>query len=154
DAGQVAGLVVANHCTFPTPPAHAFRWDDGVREDLGVLPGHVSSAAFGINEAGQVVGESSDGSVTRAVRWDGPAMVDLGVLPGQASSSAGDINNAGQVVGSSWETDRAVSRATVWQDGVPHDLNDLVAAGDWVLLDARAINDSGAIVGAGMHGGE
>jgi len=120
-----------------------------------VLPGHTTSAAFGINQSGQVVGESSDGSVTRAVRWDGTTIVALGELPGQVSSSARNINSAGQIVGSSWATDRSVSRATLWQDGVAHDLNDLVGAGGgWLLLDARAINDSGAIVGAGIHGGE
>lgn len=155
DAGQVVGLVVANHCSFPTPPARAFLWQNGARQDLGVLPGHTTSAAFGINQSGQVVGESSDGSVTRAVRWDGTTIVALGELPGQVSSSALNINSAGQIVGSSWATDRSVSRATLWQDGVAHDLNDLVGAGGgWLLLDARAINDSGAIVGAGIHGGE
>ena len=40
--------------------AHGFLWQNGTMTDLGTLPGDVGSAAFGINDQGQVVGGSND----------------------------------------------------------------------------------------------
>ncbi|WP_232442189.1 hypothetical protein [Burkholderia ubonensis] len=49
---------------------HAFLFENGVVTDLGNLPGGTSSAAFGINEHGQVVGEATTSSgQTHAVMW-------------------------------------------------------------------------------------
>ncbi len=96
---------------------HAFIWtkDNGIK-DLkplrGRVPQHVDSEAYGINEAGQVVGVSCDADQNdcRAVVWDhGVYPTDLNDLKGGYSAllaSAKDINNKGEITG------RAVDPAT------------------------------------------
>ena len=68
--------------------------------DLGTLGGDYS-IAYGINDMGQVVGESTtDNGQTHAFITgpDGVGMTDLGTLGGDYSLAFG-INDAGQVVG-------------------------------------------------------
>ncbi len=98
---------------------HAFIWtrDNGIqalRPLRGRVPQHVDSEAYGINEAGQVVGVScaADQNDCRAVIWDhGVYPTDLNDpdLKGSYSgflASAKDINNKGEITG------RAVDPAT------------------------------------------
>ena len=70
--------------------------------DLGTLGGDYS-CAFGINDAGQVVGHPrlATGSIHAFITGpDGVGMTDLGTLGGDYSYASG-INDAGQVVGES-----------------------------------------------------
>src|SRR5256714_14624399 len=89
---------------------HAFMWteEDGLRplKPLkGRTPQHVDSEAYGINEAGQVVGVSCDADQNdcRAVVWDHSAYpTDLNDLKGGYSAflaSAKDINDKGEITG-------------------------------------------------------
>ncbi len=72
---------------------------------LTVLPdlpgGADQSLAFGVNDAGQVVGYSSASTGNRAFLWSASTgMQNLGDLPGGSDvSQAAGVNNAGQVVG-------------------------------------------------------
>src|SRR2546427_12748595 len=77
----------------------AFLWQGGTMTDLGGLPGYQFSIAWGINDAGQVVGSSTgaDG-MTHAVLWEAGVVRDLGNLGGRATIASG-INDAGQAVG-------------------------------------------------------
>jgi len=139
DHGQAAG------CGFPTsasPPCHATLWQGGRMEDLGTLAGH-SGSAYGINDAGQVVGSSlaSDGFM-HAFLWQDGTMADLGGLPGYQFSVAWDINDAGQVVGSSTGAD-GITHAVLWQDGGVRDLGNLGGR----ATTAFGINDAGQVVG-------
>jgi probable HAF family extracellular repeat protein len=99
--------VVVGYSLISESAQHAFRWNDveGMR-DLGALYGG-SSEAFGVDNAGRVVGSSTlpDGSDTRASIWlnDG-TVVYLGDLLVNGSGwlhlrAANAINSAGQIVG-------------------------------------------------------
>lgn len=106
---------------------------------LGTLGGKTSRAT-GINDLGQVVGESeAAGGETRAFLWQNGTMTSL-VSAGLASRAAG-INNKGQVVGG-YSADRYCSRAFVWQNGRVTDL-----LGEQCGF-ATAINDSSQVVGS------
>ena len=114
---------------------------------LGTLGGS-SSIAYGINNAGQVVGYSYlTGDVSyHATVWNGAVATDLGTLGG-SSSIAQDINNFGQVVGTSYTAGDAARYAGLWNSGARINLGSLGGVGG-----ATAINDAGQIVGY-SHGG-
>ena len=62
DLGQVVGTSCIVECQGtmdpPPSPAHAFFWtESGGIEDLGTLPGYPRSAAYDINNLGQVLGD-------------------------------------------------------------------------------------------------
>jgi probable HAF family extracellular repeat protein len=117
--------------------------------DLGTLGGN-SSAAHGINAAGQVVGESvtADGSQHAFITGpNGVGMTDLGTLGGDYSYAYG-INAAGQVVGTSFTAEGSQHAFITGPNGEGMtDLNSLVSlpAGA-VLTGARGINNLGQVV--------
>lgn len=121
--------------------------------DLGTLGGN-ESRAYGINEIGQVVGESktADGH-SHAFLWtpstpsgEPATMIDLGTLGGTESVAFG-INNLGIVVGRADTAEPGVSRAFLW-DPNTDDIEDLgMPTGPSV---ARSINDAGEVVGTAL----
>jgi len=91
------------------PILHAFLWTrrDGI-QDLGTLPGDVTSEAHGINERGQVVGVSCDAAGNcRAFLWEDGVMTDLNTLvaPGYTGiiTTAQDINAQGEITGRAFD---------------------------------------------------
>lgn len=144
---------VVGDVRVPAGSFHAFVWtqQSGMR-DLGVLPGSAESAAYAINEQGQVVGHSG----YQAMLWTQTGgMRYLGVLSGDTSSIARSINESGLVVGFSGPL-FSNGRAMVWHENSGMmDLNDrLISVSDWQLMDAKGINDAGQIVGWGIHHGK
>lgn len=113
-----------------------------------------------LNNLGHVVGYSATGSYTEhAFLYTGGATRDLGALPGYPFSYGLGLNSDGQVVGfASADEDRFAGenrRAFDYRDGRMPDLNDAIAPGSpWVLLEARAVNDAGAIAGIGKLNNE
>ncbi|MCH7474415.1 MAG: hypothetical protein IIA27_07055 [Gemmatimonadetes bacterium] len=83
----------------------AALWSGGGVDTLPLLdPAHELSQAYGINDAGQISGQSytSNYDPARAVRWEPDGSVtDLGVLPGYENSIGWAINDLGWVGGSS-----------------------------------------------------
>lgn len=154
DYGQVVGT---NSLSGP----HAILWQSGAMTGLGALPGGGDhSYAVDINNTGQVVGQSggsgpAESGPARAFLWDENAgMHDLGFLPGANYSVAYGINDRGEVVGESSSLFGA-GGAFLWDDGLGMlNLNDLlIDSEDWRLWTATAINNSGQIVGNGLHNG-
>lgn len=104
---------------------HAFRWENNNMQDLGTLPGHNTSEAFGVSPDGKVVvGESwriqesaGDSIESRAFRWKDGVMTDLGTLGGNYSAAA-DVSADGKiVVGASLLFDNNTEHAFRWVEG-------------------------------------
>jgi probable HAF family extracellular repeat protein len=87
-------------------------WEHGSLIDLGTLSGS-TSWAHGINDRGQVVGQSDTAAgATRAFLWDGGGMADLGTLGGPWAEALA-INERGLVVGDS-STPSGEGHAALW----------------------------------------
>jgi probable HAF family extracellular repeat protein len=107
--GQIDPLLGINQ-------SRAVLWKDGEITDLGSLGGY-ETAAFGINNHGQITGISTNTipdpycflgtAQLRAFLWDDGQMQDLGTLGGNCAqiglidTTLGAINERGQIVGAS-----------------------------------------------------
>jgi probable HAF family extracellular repeat protein len=153
DRGQVAGVFGPKDGVN-----HPFLYTNGQVIDLGLVsPGlNFDTKATAINNHGQVVGGALRG-LANAFLYNGSKVIDLGTLGGSWSTAQG-INNFGQVVGMSAlqapPGDMNGLHAFLYQNGSMLDLNALIHLNTgWVLRSANAINDSGQIVGEGVHDG-
>jgi probable HAF family extracellular repeat protein len=86
----------------------AFIWTrEGGMRSLGKPAGDVRSAAFGINDEGQVVGLSVGGPyVLRALFWENGVMTDLNDITESGSPYllyANDINDRGEIAGQAFD---------------------------------------------------
>jgi probable HAF family extracellular repeat protein len=157
DLGQAVGasgncgpfnVLAQNNLT----PLHAVLWRNGNAIDLGNLGGDGRFAgiyATGLNDAGQVVGDSDttgDASF-HGFLWQEGHITDLGTLPGDAYSSATAISNNGMVLGISISASFS-PRAMLWRNGTATDMNSLVPQDTALYLQsACSINEKGEIIG-------
>ena len=105
-----AGGIVGSATYEGDQVLHAFHWKNGIKTDLGTLPGDPCSASQAINSKGQIVGSSEGICFTslqhaRAFLWEnGGHMLDLNTLVPSGSGvqllGAVDINDRGEIVGS------------------------------------------------------
>jgi probable HAF family extracellular repeat protein len=121
----------------------------GFWTDIGALARGYYSEAVGINEAGQVIGNSSGNGVSHAFITNASAteLTELGTLGG-LSSGALAINDTGQVVG--WaNTENGAQHAFITGpngEGMT-DLNSLVHLSEGVVLTtAMGINNKGQVI--------
>ena len=130
----------------------AVEWQSGTVTSLGSLQSSGTSAAYGINDSGDIVGSSvvgpASGAPSHAFVYHDGTMSDLGTLSGDTNSSAASINDAGQIVGSS--DDGTATRAFVYANGQMYDLNSVIDPTDPLvglvsLKDAVSINSNGWI---------
>jgi probable HAF family extracellular repeat protein len=132
---------------------HAFLWQPSTgMQDLGTLPGDEYTAthdisfseALGINNQGQVVGDSSAGRNIHAFVWQASTgMHDLGTLGGP-NSYALDINDLGLVVGWS-STATGKLHAFLWQPNTG--MRDLGSLPGEAASYAEGVNDQAQVVG-------
>ena len=118
--------------------------------DTGKKTG-VWDRAHAVNEAGQIVGESNDrNGAQRAVLWSSYTAQpqDLGSLRPTGISAAHDINGQGLVVGGS-ETAAGQYHAFTWTSAAG--MTDISGGAP---STARAVNDSGTVVGGAQVGGQ
>jgi probable HAF family extracellular repeat protein len=148
-----AGQVVGWSDTKAPVGSHAFLYSNGVMHDLGTFGG-IYSAAFAINDLGQVVGYADTPTELHAFLYSNGVMYDLGTLGGDFSIAQA-INEFGQIVGYSTTSSNPNSdHAFLFSDGVMVDLNTLIPPNSgWELTGAYGINDSGQIVGVGRFDG-
>jgi probable HAF family extracellular repeat protein len=111
------GLVVGESAPAGAFLGHAFRYEGGQMQDLGVLntlPSPFSfSNALAINDDGWIVGgSSSDTRSMEAFVYADGTMTGLGSLPGGRYSLAKDVNDWGVVVGESCGRPRTESRTS------------------------------------------
>jgi probable HAF family extracellular repeat protein len=124
----------------------AFRWS--AAEGLTVLAlrdGATASRGFGVNSAGQVVGETAHAGEREATLWADGSAQGLGTLNGAGSSVAFAINDAGQVTG--WSDAQPDTRAFLWSAGGGMQNLGVVDGGS--QSRAYAINNDGIVAGWG-----
>ena len=143
DAGDVVGLSLVSPTNDST---RAFLWHNGSMSNLGTLPSPtgLDYRAYGINNAGQVVGHAYTlGVYDYAFIWEDGQMRRFGAL-GIGYSIAYDINNSGAVVGEANLSDYSpYSRAFICDNGV---VTSLGALGGFYSA-ANAVNDCAQVVG-------
>ena len=140
--GQLAGYSWESGST----QRRAMLYSDGAMSNLGIFPGGNSSTAYGINEAGQVVGEGNaavnGGTWIRAFLYANGAMTDIGTLGGNVAG-ARDINNRGEIVGYAQPAGGA-AHAFRFRNGI---MTDLGVLSGHLASQANAINDAGEAIG-------
>ncbi len=151
DQGAVAGTLTRDD------GAVAFRWNPEGGVTLLATPDGAASHGVAINDHGDVVGRTGNGSTAVAALWPSDsARRELGVLePRRRFSAALDINNSGVVVGRSLTEDGF--RAFVWTQEhgmrrLDHSL-DSYEGEPVVLHGAMAINNVGSIAAFGHREG-
>jgi probable HAF family extracellular repeat protein len=154
DRGQVVGISGSCYVAVGDSSARAsVMWENGVPREIPNLGGGTWNTPMDINNGGDVVGFSNIGDDANgnprlfAFLWTGgSSAVNLQALPGDGMSQAYGINARGQVVGRSCGGPVGC-RAFLYENGVMHDLHDLLdTGGDRVVL-ARHISDGGEITG-------
>lgn len=118
---------------------YVFLWQNGIASNLGLGMGN------GVNDAGQVVGQSIFSSAIRGTLWQNGQSSVLDMPTGCTNSTANSINNGGSIVGASWGATQANEHATLWQNGVAQDLGTLPGG---TSSKAVTITDAGQILGS------
>ena len=97
------GQITGQSSTPGDTTIHSFLWHKGVMTDLGEISGDFGSIAFGLNDAGDVVGGSCDQNFNcRAFLWKDGSMTDINSLVKPGSTSlylvfGNDINSRGEI---------------------------------------------------------
>jgi probable HAF family extracellular repeat protein len=141
NSGQVAGVGSDwSGVTYVSPMMWA---STGERVSLGGGPPAAPGYAWGINDLGQVIGDSSG----HAMLWNEGHAVDLGTFGG-SQSRVESINNLGQILGSAQAADSSW-HAFLYQDGTKRDLASILGMDGAYGLD---LNNKGDLVGGAADG--
>jgi probable HAF family extracellular repeat protein len=139
-------LVLAVVLALAGPAAAAQQYQF---HDLGTLPGLDSTAALGINNKGQIIGQSTVRPLVHTLLWNpGEPVQDLGTFPGYEANCAFGINDSGVIIG---RVDFPSMHTFIKYPGLPMEL---ITFGNPTYADTPlAINNSGQIVGMGYFYG-
>ncbi|MEO7854844.1 MAG: PEP-CTERM sorting domain-containing protein [Rubrivivax sp.] len=151
NSGVIVGISSNGLASRPT------RWINGVAGDLGSVDGlsTTSGRAWGLNEAGQVVGHSrrdTATTVSQATFWSGTGgPLNLGSLLPDSFSEAFAINAAGTIAGvavaGNTSSGTNIRQAVRWTtDGSAYAIEALGSMGR-SFSEAKDINNAGQIVG-------
>lgn len=154
-----AGLVVGWMGTSTGVDSHAFVWNNGELQDLGLAPNTIAANARGISNTGQILiwGLFNDNDPARRLTgsflFENREFIDLGGLPAYDVINGAAMNSRSQVVGLA----RAVESSDepdigfIWENGVMTNLNDLLAMGSQLHIQiAEGINQAGQITGRAL----
>jgi len=151
-----SGVVVGE---FNNDASRAFVFDPVVGSMVGLtrLAGdNDRGVAEDVNNAGVIVGISSNGTTSRATRWTKLAGAhvpqDLGSIDGTTNftSRAYAINDNGAITGFSRDAAAATSQATLWSGGT---ITDLGSLGDGNRFSqGNGLNNSNVVVGQSSTG--
>ncbi|MFZ6769911.1 hypothetical protein ACO0LM_22890 [Undibacterium sp. Di26W] len=148
DAGQIVGS------SYNGTATHAFLYDGYQFHDLGTLGGK-TSYANGVNQLGQVVGQSmTAGGDVRAFLYSAGQMTNLGSPVARGGNSAAySINASGQIIGYYTVPGNSDRRPVLFNNGSIIDLNTLLP--ELTEIDGVYIylNDAGQIAGTGKING-
>lgn len=146
--GQIAGMAetatVDSGCASNLIRMPAL-WENGKVSSLPILTGDTDGFAFGINNHGQVVGDSGNctGSTIHAVSWVNHTPTQLADF---GEGSIGQyVNDQGQIAGTVGSADGSTQYGALWQNGALTSLG--LLPGDFGGL-ASGINSQGQIVGS------
>jgi|HubBroStandDraft_6_1064221.scaffolds.fasta_scaffold39164_2 probable HAF family extracellular repeat protein len=149
DRTQVAGISYTNstpNSTTGYPTLDPFLWmKDRGMVDLGTLGG-TSGAPTGLNNRGQVIGQSklAGDQTADPFLWDGEKLIDMFTTGiGGSFVVANGINDAGEVVGAAAFSNNAFA-AAIWRNGIVTNLG--VLPGD-CYSEALVVNSHGQVVG-------
>jgi probable HAF family extracellular repeat protein len=144
--GQAAG----SSCFQPflsSSVMRAFRWSVGTMTNLGALGTTDNSAAYGMNDSGQVVGEVyASPAPGTAFLWSAGTATSLAPVLG-GFSAAYDVSNSGKIVGIRG-TPPAIDRwGAFLYDTASGQVTTLPSLGGTFRVVASALNEDGAIAG-------
>jgi len=165
----VGAADTATPCPFfpDAPVSMPFKWSNGVKTILPLLPGGCTGFPIAINDHSLVVGVADDGVIDpatgfpeiHAVVWRGRTITDLGTFGG-ANSLAGAVNSRGQITGVAQNAEpepfnfgeliglpsSTLWRGFLWENGVMRDLGTL-GGPDAAVTGDLALNQRGQITG-------
>lgn len=167
----VGGADTAEPCPYAPdlPISPAFRWENGKKAPLALLPGGCSGFALAINDHGLIVGVADNGVIDqatgapemRAVMWRDGQIRDLGTFGG-GNGLAVAVNESGQIAGFAQNAEfdpfdfgdlflfglpsSAEWRGFLWQNGIMHDLGTL-GGSDAAATGDLPLNNRGDIAG-------
>jgi len=121
--------------------------------DLPLLPGGTYASAYGINDAGKIVGMANDSTgALKTVQW---VNGQISVIPGLSPSAASvpdDVNDAGEISGRQLVYSGGIYYGIYWDaQNTPFELPGIPGGASY-MVRAHAINASGQIAGMGQQG--
>ena len=133
------GQVIGNSNLYGNTVTHTFLWQHGTMKDLGALPGYVDSFAGGINDEGQVVGQSCDASGNcRGYLWQNGSFTDLNTLIPPSMKFfdvlfGSNINDLGEITGATVNAQGLERGFILVPNGFGHALPQSVSARKFTL---------------------